>query len=311
VKRKLSTDKTLTPPKILVGDAGEGSERQGEVNGHNNKSNINCKKRYLEILVQDAEATLDSINWKEPSVRVSFEGDYADACSKIEVGNVIEVTKFTVNDSPAGVFSGYEVMSSPVSTPVKVESGAGDHPDAANVIKSSIQVLPFTIVIRDPSSVNESTSSSTTTTSPSQRIASSQETEPMETSSSATPAISASSSHPITQHHHSLPFVSIKKSYCSLDNPLLLKVNLFGKKPENPSPGLRFTSKIVRREEIPGKCSSDGTPIKDESRRPASRMMTRRSCSSSSSTSPLSSPMTSRYPSASGGGKTRRSQAHV
>jgi len=51
-----------------------------------------------------------------------------------------------------------------------------------------------------------------------------------EDAAAASSSLSPAMTHPLV----SSPFVSVKKAYTSLDNPLLLKVNLFGKKPEVP-----------------------------------------------------------------------------
>lgn len=51
-----------------------------------------------------------------------------------------------------------------------------------------------------------------------------------------------------SQIHSRIPFISVKDRIVSVENPLLLKVNTIGKRKEVPSPGLRFTSKIIKDE---------------------------------------------------------------
>lgn len=53
-----------------------------------------------------------------------------------------------------------------------------------------------------------------------------------------------------SQIHSRIPFISIKDKIVSIANPLLLKVNSIGKRKETPSPGLRFTSKIIKDETV-------------------------------------------------------------
>lgn len=55
-----------------------------------------------------------------------------------------------------------------------------------------------------------------------------------------------------SQIHSRIPFISIKDKIVSVENPLLLKVNTIGKRKEVPSPGLRFTSKIIKESENTG-----------------------------------------------------------
>ena len=249
-----------------------------------------AEKSFVSFLVQDADAMEDSINWSSPGVVVDIQGCYADSLKTIEVGNVIEVTKFVTCESRGGTYSGSGIITysphqqqSPLRDTTTTDSSSSSATVKVEVVeedtlKTSIQVLPLKIVVYDPNSG-----------------------ERVQALHSLTPS---TSTPPATF----LPIVSIKKKYSSLDNPLLLKVNIFGKKPEKPSPGLRFTSKVLRQDEIPGNSITVKEEAKEEITRPASRMMTRRSCSSSSSTSPLSSPiMTSRY----SAGKTRRSQAQI
>jgi hypothetical protein len=259
------------------------------------ESTAESKKEVISFLVQDADGIEDSINWSNAGVVVDFEGPYAESLKNIEVGNVIEVTKFITIESQGGSYSGsgnitYSRQQSsstsretknPSFDPIKIEVIDVEE----DSLKTSINILPLKVVVRVPN--------------PEDRVQSPSSSE-------------ASTITPASQPSQVLPIVSIKKKYSFLDNPLLLKVDIFGKKPEKPSPGLRFTSKVLRPDEIPAK-AVDLSIVKEEPKedisRPA-RMMTRRSCSSSSSTSPLSSPiMSSRYSGSKT--KTRRVQHQV
>ena len=285
-----------SPPKILL----DSQQLQDKgVNGQQQQEG-----KHLKLLVQDADASQDIINWSNAAAVVDIEGCYFDSLTGIEVGNVIEVTKFVTKDAPAGTFSEKSgvMMSSPPTAASHCKTSS-THDTSLRPVKievvdvdsdTSIPVLPLQILIHEPLPSSPLPSSSATETA----------VETLESCSST--AISTSG---LPSNHNPstsiFPFVSIKKKYFSLDNPLLLKVNILGKKPEVPSPGLRFTSKVLRPDEIPGKCGqeNEGPAQVKEEKKPASRMMTRRSCSSSSSTSPITSPMTSRC---GGGGKIRR-----
>jgi len=236
----------------------------------------------MVLLTRDAGKSEDN---SSPCLRVYAYGEYADKMSqRLEEGNVIEVTKFTTinNSTTCGVKSSSSSnTTSPSTSPrTRDKSTPAANCDISSVhnknlsINKNSHVLSATIVVRSESSSSASFPTASTSSSP----------------------------NDTTSFGPRVPLVSIKKKYESIDNLLLLKVSMI-RRPETPSPGLRFSSKCLRPEDIkrepettadsqqPQTTSTQSTPSPNATststgmRQPAGRM-TRRSCSTSAATVP-------------------------